>query len=64
MAFKMKGYPMQKGTAAHREASAAFQKATHQNNQSRNVSSNTNNQGGQTATRAAMKKAPYKKGTY
>ena len=64
MAFKMKGYPMQKGTASHREASAAFQKATYQSGQGRNVSSNTNNQGGQTATSPVMKKAPYKKGTY
>ena len=28
MAFKQKGYPMHKGTASHREASAAFQKTT------------------------------------
>tara|TARA_R110002012_G_scaffold69130_1_gene179074 strand:+ start:606 stop:1334 length:729 start_codon:yes stop_codon:yes gene_type:complete len=28
MAFKQKGYPMHKGTASHREASAVFQKTT------------------------------------
>ena len=63
MAFKMKGYPMQKGTASHKEASAAFQKATYQGGQGRNVNSPPNNQGGQggqAATRTVTKKKdPY-----
>ena len=60
MAFKMKGYPMQKGTASHKEASSAFQKATYQGGQGRNVNSPPNNQGGQTSTRTVTKKKdPY-----
>ena len=64
MSFKMKGYPMHNCTAAHREASAAFQKATYQGSQGRNVNSPPNNQGSQggqatKSTRKAIKKDPY-----